>query len=72
MKGLDSGQNASDFFHTQDGRKSAFILGSEDPEDVPVASEDMLVEEAYPAIANTHGIRRPVISVFPLEEIQAR
>jgi hypothetical protein len=69
LKGLDSGQNASDFFHAQDGRKASFILGSEDSEDVPVALEDMLVEEAYPAIANTHGIRRPVVSVFAAEEI---
>ena len=69
LKGFDSGQNASDFFHAEDGRKASFGLRSEDSEDVPVALEDMLVEEAYPAIANTHGIRRPVISVFAVEEI---
>jgi hypothetical protein len=69
LKGLDSGQNASDFFHAQDGRKASFILGSEDSEDVPVALEDMLVEEAYAAIADPHGIGRPVVRVFAVEEI---
>jgi hypothetical protein len=67
LKGLDSGQNGSDFFHAENGRKASFGLRSEDSEDMPVALEDMLVEEAYPAIANTHGIRRPVVSVFPVE-----
>jgi hypothetical protein len=69
LEGLDSGQNASDFFHAENGRKASFILGSEDSEDVPVPLEDVLVEEAYAAIADPHGIGRPVISVFPLEEI---
>jgi hypothetical protein len=69
LEGLDSGQNASDFFHAENGRKASFGLGSEDSEDMPVALEDMLVEEAYPAIADPHGIGRPVISVFAVEEI---
>jgi hypothetical protein len=69
LEGLDSGQKASDFFHAENGRKSSFILGAEDSEDVPVALEDVLVEEAYAAIADPHGIGRPLISVLPLEEI---
>jgi hypothetical protein len=36
---------------------------------MPVALEDMLVEEAYPAVADPHSIGRPVVSVFPVEEI---
>ena len=69
LEGFDAGQNASDFFHAKDGRKSSFILGSEDSENVPVALEDVLIEEAYPAIADPHSIGRPLISVFPVEEI---
>ncbi len=69
LESFDAGQNVSDFFDTKDGWKSSFILDSEDSEDVPVALEDMFVEEAYPAIADSHGIGRPVISVFPVEEI---
>ena len=69
LEGFDAGEKVSGFFHAKDGRKSSFILSSEDSEDMPVALEDMLVEEAYPAIADPHGIGRPVVSVFPLEEI---
>ncbi len=69
LKGFDAGQNVSDFFNAKDGWKSSFILGSEDAESVPVALEDVLEEEAYPAIADPHGIGRPLISVFPPQEI---
>jgi hypothetical protein len=44
-------------------------LGSEDSEDVPIALEDVFVEEANAAIADTHGIGGPVINVLPVEEI---
>ena len=53
----------------KNGRESSFGLGSEDSEDVPVSLEDVFVEEAYAAIADAHGIGRPLIDVFPLEEI---
>jgi hypothetical protein len=46
-----------------------FGLGSEDSEDVPIALEDVFVEEANAAIADAHGIGGPVINVFPVEEI---
>jgi hypothetical protein len=69
LEGFDAGQNAADFFHAKNGWKSSFGLGSEDSEDVPVALQDVLIEEAYPAIADAHSIGRPVISVFPVEEI---
>jgi hypothetical protein len=69
LEGFDAGQNVSDFFHAENGRKASFGLRSEDSEDMPVALEDMLVEEAYAAIADPHGIGRPVVSVFPVEEI---
>jgi hypothetical protein len=69
LEGFDLGQNASGFFDAKDGRESSFILGSEDAEDVPVSLEDVFVEEAYAAIADTHGIGGPVINVLPVEEI---
>ena len=69
LEGFDLGKNASDFLNTENGGKASFGLGSEDSEDVPVSLEDMFVEEAYPAIADPHGIGGPVIDVFPLEEI---
>lgn len=69
LEGFDLGKNGSDFFNAKNGREPSLILGSEDSEDVPVSLEDVLVEKAYPAIADPHGIGGPVINVFPLEEI---
>ena len=57
LEGFDLGQNASGFFHAKNGGESSFGLGAEDSEDVPVALEDVFVEEANPAIADAHGIR---------------
>jgi hypothetical protein len=69
LEGFDTGQNASDFIHAENGGEASFGLGSKDSENVPVSLEDMFVEEAYPAIADPHGIGGPVIDVLPLEEI---
>ena len=56
LEGFNPGQNASDFFNAENGRKASFILGSEDSENVPIPLEDVFIEEAYPAIADPHGI----------------
>jgi hypothetical protein len=69
LEGFDLGKNGSDFFNAKNGRESSLILGSEDSEDVPVSLEDVFVEEAYAAIADPHGIGRPVIDVFAVEEV---
>jgi hypothetical protein len=69
LESFDLGKNASDFFTAENGRKASFGLGSEDSEDVPVALEDVFVEEANAAIADTHGIGGPMINVLPVEEI---
>jgi hypothetical protein len=63
------GKNGTDFFDAEDGRESSFGLSAEDPEDVPVALEDVFEEEADAAIADAHGIRGPVIEVLAVEEI---
>ena len=36
---------------------------------MPVSLKDMLVKEAYAAIAYPHGIGCPLIDIFPLKEI---
>jgi hypothetical protein len=36
---------------------------------VPIALKHVDVEKANPAVANSHGLGRPVIDVFSLEEI---
>jgi len=69
LEGFDPGKNTSDFLNTENGGKASFGLGTENSKDVPVSLEDVFVEEANPAIADPHGIGRPVINVFALEEI---
>jgi hypothetical protein len=69
LEGFDLGKNGSDFLTAENGGKASFGLGTEDSEDVPVSLEDVFVEEAYAAIADAHGIGRPVINVLPVEEI---
>jgi hypothetical protein len=69
LEGFDLGKNASDFFNAENGRKVSLGLGSEDSEDVPIALEDVFIAEAYAAIADAHGIGRPVIDVFAVEEV---
>jgi hypothetical protein len=69
VEGFDLVQNASDFFSAENRGESSFGLGSEDSENVPVSLEDVLVEEANPAIADPHGIGRPVLDVLSVEEI---
>jgi len=69
LESFDLGKNASDFFTAENGWETSFGLGSEDSKDVPIALEDVFVEEANSAIADPHGIGRPVINVFPMKEI---
>jgi hypothetical protein len=69
LEGMDLGKNTSDFLTAENGRKASFGLGSEDSEDVPVSLEDVFKEEANAAIADAHGIGRPVIDVLSPEEI---
>jgi hypothetical protein len=69
LEGFDLGENTSDFFWAENGGKASFGLGTEDSKDVPIALQDVFVEEADSAIADPHGIGRPVINVFSVEEI---
>ncbi len=69
LEGIDLGQNGSDFLTAENGRKASFGLGTEDSEDMPVLLNDVLEEEANPAIADAHGIGGPVINVLSAEEI---
>jgi hypothetical protein len=46
-----------------------FVLGAQDRKDVPIALQDVDIEEADAAVADAHGLGRPVIDVFSLEEV---
>jgi len=66
---FDLGQKASDLFDAQDSGQAVFVLGTQDGENVPVARQDIDVEKANAAVADAHGLGRPVIDVFTLEEV---
>jgi hypothetical protein len=46
-----------------------FVLGAQDRKDVPIALQDIDVIKANAAVADAHGLGRPVIDVFALEEV---
>ena len=46
-----------------------FVLGAQDREDVPIAGQDVDVEEANAAVADAHGLGRPAVDVFAVQEV---
>ena len=46
-----------------------FVLGAQDREDVPIAGENVDVEEANAAVADAHRLGRPAVDVFAMEEV---
>ena len=45
------------------------ILCPQGPEDVPVTLENIFIEEADAAVADAHGIRRPLVDILSMKEI---
>ena len=46
-----------------------FVLGAQDRENVPIARQDVDVEKANAAVTDAHGLGRPAVDVFPVEEV---
>jgi hypothetical protein len=57
-----------DLLYTEDGREMVGGLRTQEREGVPVTLEDVLIEEADAAIADTHGGWGQAIDVFAVEE----
>ena len=55
--------------HTEDGGEPVGGLHAKEREGVPVALEDVLVEEAGAAVTDAHGRGGEAIDVFPVQEI---
>jgi hypothetical protein len=66
--GVDVGEQSSDFLGVEHGWETVLGLGSQDPEDVPVALKDVLVDELDAAIADAHGLGGPLADVPAVEE----
>ena len=46
-----------------------FVLGAQDRENVPIAGQNVDVEKANAAVADAHGLGRPAVDVFPMQEV---
>ena len=62
-------QNATDFFDAQHGGQAVFVLSAQDRQDVPIAGENVDEEEANTAVADAHGLGRPAVDVFAMQEV---
>jgi hypothetical protein len=69
VEGGGGREESLDLLHTEDGGEPVGGLHAEQREGVPVALEDVLVEEADAAVAEAHGRGGEAIDVFPVQEI---
>jgi hypothetical protein len=56
-------------FHTEHGGETVGGLRAEECEGVPVAFEDVLIEEANTAVADTHGRGGEAVDIFAVQEV---
>ena len=52
------------FFHTEDSREAVCGLSAKQRQRVPIALEDMLIEEADAAVADAQGSWGEAVNVF--------
>src|SRR5215510_1710390 len=69
MEGGGGREESLDLFPTEDGGEPVGGLHAQEREGVPVALEDVLVEEADAAVADAHGRGGEAIDVFPMQDI---
>ena len=61
-------EESLDLLHTEDGGETVGGLRTQEREGVPVALEDVLVEEADATVADTHGRWGEAIGIFSVQE----
>ena len=69
VEGSSRREEPPDLLHTEDGWETVGGLCAHKRESVPVALEDVLIEEADAAVADTHRRGGQAIDVFAVEEI---
>ena len=69
VKGGHGAEDSADFVLAEDGGQAVLFLGLDDVEGVPVAHEDVPVEEADAAIADAHGLGGPLGDVLSMDEV---
>ena len=68
VEGGGGREESLDLVHTEDGGEPVGGLHAQEREGVPVALEDVLVEEADAAVTDAHGRGGEAIDVFPVQE----
>ena len=69
VQGGSGRQEALDLLHTEDGGETVGGLRAHEREGVPVALEDVLIEEADATVADAHGRWGEAIDVFAVQEV---
>jgi hypothetical protein len=69
VQGGSGCKEPSDLLHTEDGGETVCGLRTKEREGVPVALEDVLIEESDATVAEAHGSGGEAIDVFAVQEI---
>jgi hypothetical protein len=69
MQGCGRLEETPDFLDTENGGKAVLGLGPNKRQSVPIAMENVLIEEPDAAVANAHGSRGEPIDVFAVQEV---
>src|SRR5438874_1691351 len=69
VQGGGGRQEPLDLLNTEDGWETVGGLRAHEQESVPVAREDVLIEEADATVADTHGRWGEAINVFAVQEV---
>ena len=69
MQGGRGREKLPDFLHTQNGGETVCALRAHERQVCQSRVEDVLIEEADTAVADTHGRGGEAIDVFPVQEV---
>ena len=69
VKGSGRFKELPDFLKAEDSGEAVFGLGADEREGMPVAFEDMLVEEFDTTVADAHGSGGEAVNVFAVQEV---
>ena len=69
VEGGGGGKEPPDLLNTEDGWETMCGLRANERQGVPVALEDVLIEEADATVADAHGRWGEAVDVFPVQEV---
>ena len=69
VQGSGGRKEPPDLLYTEDGGETVFGLRAQERQGVPVALEDVLIEEADTTVAEAHGRWGKAVDVFAVQEV---